>query len=87
MQYVIFPFQAEFGKFWNEFVYYLKCALIVFEREPAVERCLEFVAKFATSLKDDSEKKDKTEEGQEDEIDEDIHQFLLKLFDFCLEVS
>ena len=64
---------------------------MVFEREPAVERFLEFVAKFATSLKNDDGDHAKDEDTNGNEMsqtkaDDDIHQFLLKLFDFCLKV-
>lgn len=36
--------------FHQEFVHYLKYAMVVYKREPAVERIIEFAAKFVTSF-------------------------------------
>ncbi|MBZ3887527.1 Condensin complex subunit 3 [Sciurus carolinensis] len=49
--------------FHEEFVHYLKYAMLVYKREPAVERVIEFAAKFVTSfhqsdLEDDEEEED-----------------------------
>ncbi|XP_012592962.2 condensin complex subunit 3 [Microcebus murinus] len=49
--------------FHEEFVHYLKYAMVVYKREPAVERVIEFAAKFVTSfhqsdMKDDEEEED-----------------------------
>uniref|UniRef100_A0A8C9UM24 Non-SMC condensin I complex subunit G n=1 Tax=Spermophilus dauricus TaxID=99837 RepID=A0A8C9UM24_SPEDA len=49
--------------FHEEFVHYLKYAMVVYKREPAVERVIEFAAKFVTSfhqsnLEDDEEEED-----------------------------
>lgn len=49
--------------FHEEFVHYLKYAMVVYKREPAVERVIEFAAKFVTSfhqsdMEDDEEEKD-----------------------------
>ncbi|XP_012662896.1 condensin complex subunit 3 [Otolemur garnettii] len=49
--------------FHEEFIHYLKYAMVVYKREPAVERVIEFAAKFVTSfhqsdLEDDEEEKD-----------------------------
>ncbi|XP_041369483.1 condensin complex subunit 3-like isoform X2 [Gigantopelta aegis] len=38
-----------FDDFWKSFLHHLKYSMIVFNREPAVERTLDFVAKFVTS--------------------------------------
>ena len=64
--------------------------MIVFKREPAVERTIEFVAKFATSLCLDNKPEkteDKNEEEEQEEEDEEMHPFLLKIFSFLLKVS
>ncbi|KAM4854405.1 condensin complex subunit 3 isoform 2-T2 [Thomomys bottae] len=37
-------------QFHEEFVYYLKYAMVIYKREPAVERVIEFAAKFVTSF-------------------------------------
>ena len=66
----------------------MKCALVIFEREPAVMRCLEFIAKFATSLKGTEEDTmDELARNAEDEEKGELNKFLLKLFAFCLNVS
>nr|XP_058923480.1 condensin complex subunit 3 isoform X2 [Kogia breviceps] len=49
--------------FYEEFVHYLKYAMVVYKREPAVERIIEFTAKFVTSfhqsdMEDDEEEED-----------------------------
>lgn len=49
--------------FHQEFVHYLKYAMVVYKREPAVERIIEFAAKFVTSfhqsdMEDDEEEED-----------------------------
>ncbi|XP_071779296.1 condensin complex subunit 3 [Centroberyx gerrardi] len=74
--------------FHEEFVHYLKYAMIVYKREPTVENVIEFVAKFATSFqsppKMDEEEEEKEEE-EEDEEAEDDHPFLSFIFNFLLE--
>ena len=49
-------FQLSLDAFWEEFLQHLKFSLIVYKREPAVERTIEFVSRFATSV---AEKDDK----------------------------
>uniref|UniRef100_A0A8C5AXW1 Non-SMC condensin I complex, subunit G n=1 Tax=Gadus morhua TaxID=8049 RepID=A0A8C5AXW1_GADMO len=56
--------------FHEKFIHYLKYAMIVYKREPAVENVIEFVAKFAS---------------KEDEEEEDDHPFLTFIFNFLLE--
>ncbi|XP_020025767.2 condensin complex subunit 3 [Castor canadensis] len=51
--------------FQEEFVHYLKYAMVVYKREPAVERVIEFAAKFVTSFHQ-SDVKDEEEEEEED---------------------
>ncbi|KAG9479680.1 hypothetical protein GDO78_011616 [Eleutherodactylus coqui] len=49
--------------FLEEFIHYLKYPLIVYRREPAVERVMDFVAKFVTSFHNsDSEEADEMDE-------------------------
>ncbi|XP_027873036.1 condensin complex subunit 3 [Xiphophorus couchianus] len=73
--------------FHEEFVHYLKYAMIVYKREPAVENVIEFVAKFATSFQPlpNSEDEQQEEEEEEEEDDEDDHPFLSFIFNFLLE--
>jgi condensin complex subunit 3 len=70
----------KFEKFWEQFEHHLKYSMIVIEREPAVERTIEFVIKFASSFLTPK----KTEEDS-DEKDE-MHPFIVKFLDFLLEV-
>ncbi|KAM6972031.1 LOW QUALITY PROTEIN: condensin complex subunit 3 [Aplochiton taeniatus] len=70
--------------FHEEFVYYLKYAMIVYKREPAVENVIEFVSKFATSF-ESPPKEGEEEEEDEDEDDEDDNPFLGFIFSFLLE--
>lgn len=73
--------------FHDEFVHYLKYAMIVYKREPAVENVIEFVAKFATSFQSPSKNEEEDEENEEDEDEvEDDHPFLSFIFNFLLEV-
>lgn len=65
--------------FHEEFVHYLKYAMIIYKREPAVENVIDFVTKFATSFETtDSEGQDEVEEEEE-------NPFLNFLFSFLLE--
>ncbi|XP_040002812.1 condensin complex subunit 3 [Xiphias gladius] len=74
--------------FHEEFVHYLKYAMIVYKREPTVENVIEFVARFATSFQSPP-KTEEVEEQQEDEEEEeeteDDHPFLSFIFNFLLE--
>ncbi|XP_019644482.1 PREDICTED: condensin complex subunit 3-like [Branchiostoma belcheri] len=68
-------------QFRAEFIHYLKHSLVVFRREPAVERTLEFVAKFAGSFATDGgsgsdEEKENT--GGNRKFHMDLFDFLLK---------
>ncbi|XP_070837407.1 condensin complex subunit 3 [Chaetodon trifascialis] len=77
--------------FHEEFVHYLKYAMIVYKREPAVENVMEFVARFAASFqsppKTEEEEEQRQEEGEEEEEEdaEDDHPFLSFIFNFLLE--
>ncbi|XP_032881961.1 condensin complex subunit 3 [Amblyraja radiata] len=61
--------------FHEDFINLLMYPMTIYKREPAVERVIEFVAKFATSLK---------QPVDEEESDEDDNSFLLFLFQFLL---
>ncbi|KAM7394250.1 hypothetical protein PAMP_021063 [Pampus punctatissimus] len=75
--------------FHEEFVHYLKYAMIVYKREPAVENVIEFVARFATSFqsppKIEEEEQQQEEDEEEEEEAEDDHPFLSFIFNFLLE--
>lgn len=64
--------------FHEDFINLLMYPMTIYKREPAVERVIEFVAKFATSLK---------QPVDEEESDEDDNSFLLFLFQFLLKVQ
>ncbi|XP_008290651.1 condensin complex subunit 3 [Stegastes partitus] len=75
--------------FHEEFVHYLKYAMIVYKREPTVENVIEFVARFATSFQsppktEEEEEQQQDEEEEEEETDDD-HPFLSFIFNFLLE--
>ncbi|KFP73836.1 Condensin complex subunit 3, partial [Apaloderma vittatum] len=53
--------------FHEKFIHFLKYAMIVYKREPAVEQVINFVAKFVTSFYQ-MEKEDGSEEGEEDNL-------------------
>ncbi|XP_023654969.2 condensin complex subunit 3 isoform X1 [Paramormyrops kingsleyae] len=65
--------------FHEQFVHYLKYAMIVYKREPAVENVIEFVAKFATSFEVPVDN-----EAEEDDEEEEENIFLNFLFNFLL---
>ncbi|XP_077575069.1 condensin complex subunit 3 [Stigmatopora nigra] len=72
--------------FHDEFVRYLKHAMIIYKREPTVENVIEFVVKFATSFQSPPKgpDDDKNDDNEEEEQGED-HPFLSFLFNFLLE--
>lgn len=78
--------------FHDEFVHYLKYAMIVYKREPTVENVIEFVARFATSFQsppkteEEEQQEEDEEEEEDDEEAEDDHPFLSFIFNFLLEV-
>uniref|UniRef100_A0A8C5IAT2 Nuclear condensin complex subunit 3 C-terminal domain-containing protein n=1 Tax=Gouania willdenowi TaxID=441366 RepID=A0A8C5IAT2_GOUWI len=74
--------------FHDEFVHYLKYAMIVYKREPAVENVIEFVARFATSFQSppkEEEEEQQQQEEEEEEDPEDDHPLLSFIFNFLLE--
>ncbi|XP_025095867.1 condensin complex subunit 3-like isoform X2 [Pomacea canaliculata] len=72
-------------RFWAEFQPLLKFPMVVYNREPAVERTIDFVARFVTSLgikhPDNEQKDDDTEDNNKVES----NPLLQRLFDFLLE--
>ncbi|NXH70654.1 CND3 protein, partial [Hydrobates tethys] len=71
--------QLEDKEDFNEkFIHFLKYAMIIYRREPAVEQVINFVAKFVTSLSQ-MENEDGNEEGEEDNL------LLNYVFNFLLE--
>ncbi|XP_064916684.1 condensin complex subunit 3 [Columba livia] len=67
------------GDFHEKFIHFLKYAMIIYRREPAVEQVINFVAKFVTSFYE-MEKMDGSEEEEEEE---DL--LLNYVFNFLLE--
>ncbi|KFZ49920.1 Condensin complex subunit 3, partial [Antrostomus carolinensis] len=64
--------------FHEKFINFLKYAMIIYRREPAVEQVINFVAKFVTSFYQ-MEKEDGSEEGEDDNL------LLNYVFNFLLE--
>ena len=60
----------------------------MFKREPAVERGIEFIAKFSTSLQASSEQSasDQADQVADTSAQDDLNPFLLQLFKFLLKV-
>ena len=88
LSHVLSQFQIDIEEFFNEFVACLKRFLIVFKREPAVERAIDFICKFSASLctQNKPEQEGEKEEKEAKEDDQDMHPFLLKLFQVLLQV-
>ncbi|XP_029446285.1 condensin complex subunit 3 isoform X2 [Rhinatrema bivittatum] len=63
--------------FYEEFVHFLKYPMIIYKREPAVERVMDFVARFITSFYQ-PEKENCTEEEDEHSPVNYLFNFLLK---------
>ena len=78
----------DYEQFWDEFIEHLKYSMIVFKRESAVERTLNFVANFATSCQQEEDKENAEKDLEEEEgvEDQEMGRFLRKLFDFLLQV-
>ncbi|KAF4790624.1 Condensin complex subunit 3 [Turdus rufiventris] len=64
--------------FIEKFIHFLKYAMIIYRREPAVEQVINFAARFVTSFYQ-MEKEDGSEEGEEDNL------LLNNVFKFLLE--
>ncbi|KAM9857531.1 condensin complex subunit 3 [Aulostomus maculatus] len=71
--------------FHEEFIHYLKYAMIVYKREPTVENIIEFAARFTTSFQSPSKPDEEEQEEEEEELEEDDHPFLSFIFNFLLE--
>lgn len=71
--------------FWDDFIYHLKYFMVIYRREPAVDRTIDFVAEFVTSLQIGKQGINGTADEQEVTRNEDeMHPFLLKFFHFLL---
>ena len=83
-----FVLQKPVDEFWDSFIHHIKYSLIIYRKEPAVERTLEFSAKFAASFANavSAERKETSKSEGSDEEDEEMHPFLLKYFNFLLQV-
>lgn len=89
---ILHNFQSDFNEFLETFTKFLKRSLIHGDKQPAVERTLSFVAKFATTkkeLEDKGEKQDECEKEPETEkeAEEEADPFLVQLILFLLHVS
>uniref|UniRef100_A0A3Q3W0H3 Uncharacterized protein n=1 Tax=Mola mola TaxID=94237 RepID=A0A3Q3W0H3_MOLML len=75
--------------FHEEFVHYLKYAMIVYKREPVVENVIEFATRFAMSFQSlprtEEEEQQEDMDEEEEEKAEDDHPFLSFIFNFLLE--
>lgn len=85
--------QVPFDEFWAQFVRLIKHACVVYARDPAVEKTIEFIAKAVIDVISEqsgklksSKKAKKAIADEEDEDDDDMHPLLSKLFEFLLDV-
>ncbi|NXK94704.1 CND3 protein, partial [Formicarius rufipectus] len=62
--------------FHEKFIHFLKYAMIIYRREPAVEQVINFAAKFVTSFYQ-TEKEDDSEEGEDNLLLNYVFKFLL----------
>ncbi|XP_074721968.1 condensin complex subunit 3 isoform X1 [Strix uralensis] len=70
--------QLEDKEDFNEkFIHFLKYAMIIYRREPAVEQVINFVAQFVTSFYQ-AEEEDGSEEGEENSLLSYVFNFLLE---------
>ncbi|KAK0049397.1 condensin complex subunit 3 [Biomphalaria pfeifferi] len=76
-----------FDDFWNEFRKLILSPLSVFNREPAVEKVIDFIAKFVISLALELKisRQKRVSENNEEE-DDSMHPLLMKLFYFLLDI-
>jgi len=72
-------------EFRESFLWHLKHAMVVFNREPAVERVIEFVAKYATLKEHCVPQAHKDGQGSDDEDDSASNPFLDFIFTFLLD--
>jgi condensin complex subunit 3 len=76
----------EFSVFWSEFNHLLKYPMIVFQREPVVERTIDFIAKFVTSVNPDPNTPNSDiDDSLLDEVSQ--NKLLLEMFEFLLKVK
>lgn len=83
---IYLSFQSEFDEFFVTFTSLLKKSLVYGDKQPAVDRTLAFVAKFATVRKDGKDEKNSEVGNEEEEIEEEADLFLVKLMEFLLNV-
>ena len=69
--------------FWAEFEQLIKFPMVVYNREPTVERTIDFIAKFTTSLSS----RRGAEIGEQQESEAECNPLLQRLFDFLLQVG
>lgn len=86
-----FYLKANFDQFCEEFLHQLKYPLVHGDKQPNVERALNFAAKFAVSKKSEDDDKEKNKEkenpekdDEDDDEEEEADPFLIKLFQFLL---
>ena len=91
------PSQDGCEKFGAGFVEHMKPFLVVFKREMAVERAIDLIAKFSTSLcekpsasdgnENQTELADNSQQDFDSSYQDDMHPFIAYLFRFLLKVS
>lgn len=64
--------------FHEKFIHFLKYAMIIYRREPAVEQVIDFVVKFVTSFYQ-MEEEDGDKEAEDNSLLNYVFNFLLKV--------
>ncbi|XP_068227080.1 condensin complex subunit 3 [Palaemon carinicauda] len=78
--------KSDLDTFVANFTNLLKRSLIHGDKQPAVERTLNFVAKFATMRKDVSGNKENAERDEDEEEEDETDMFLVRLIEFLLNI-
>lgn len=76
----------DLDNFYTTFLQLAKCAMIEYERFPAVERIMELMVKFSVCLAQSCNENTNKENCNTEQPDDDMHPFLQRFFDFLLKV-
>ncbi|ESO95108.1 hypothetical protein LOTGIDRAFT_117517 [Lottia gigantea] len=75
----------EFDSFWKEFLHLMKFSMVVYKREAAVERTIEFICKFVSAPDIPKPSSQGNNETVVDEDDIEDNPLLIKTFEFLLD--
>ncbi|KAK3094775.1 hypothetical protein FSP39_006096 [Pinctada imbricata] len=75
--------KKEFTEFWKDFQHLMKYSLIIYQREPAVERTIDFISKFVTYVTPSPNNEGSQDDSTLDEISQ--NKLLQFMFDYLLQ--